>query len=486
MKVTKSLLLGAAAGLVALSGAQAADLPVKAKPVEYVKICSAYGAGFYYIPGTDICLRVGGYVYLETGVKGNNAVANIYGAPQGVSGLTGEPGAAAGTGSAIDYSNNYATWRTSARVILDARNNTAYGTLRAYMVTGGAFNTNHTTVVSWDAAFIQFAGFTWGYTNSMASFGYAGYGIVASPMVDWSWINIFAYTAQLGNGVSATLSAEDPRGRRAAILSDNINPFPGYPNVSALDVITPAGAASLYGFNHYGGSWTPDVVANLNVTQAWGRAQIMGAIHQVKPNNSMHRAINPGTDSKYGYMLGGGFEIKTPQTGNPNNSVLVEGHWTKGATDYTGYNSSPTATQGTVFALSHLNVTGPVAVVGDAYYDTTANSMKLIKAWSAYGAYRHYWTPMLRTAFAYGYLEIENPNVTTDPNIPGDIEVHQANVSTVWSPVAGLDLSLDLVWSRVEVTNSGQGNTGAASAGAMARNGSNDIWSAWTRLRRNF
>jgi hypothetical protein len=112
--------------------------------------------------------------------------------------------------------------------------------------------------------------------------------------------------------------------------------------------------------------------------------------------------------------------------------------------------------------------------------------MKLIKAWSAYGAYRHYWTPMLRTAFAYGYLEIENPNVTTDINIPGDIEVHQANVSTVWSPVAGLDLSLDLVWSRVEVTNSGQGNTGAASAGAMARNGSNDIWSAWTRLRRNF
>ena len=62
MKMVKSLLLGSAAGLVAVAGAQAADLPVKAKPVEYVKVCSAYGAGFYYIPGTDICLRVGGYV----------------------------------------------------------------------------------------------------------------------------------------------------------------------------------------------------------------------------------------------------------------------------------------------------------------------------------------------------------------------------------------------------------------------------------------
>ena len=70
-------LLGTAAGLALAGGAQAADLPVKAKPVEYVKICSAYGAGFYYIPGTDICLRVGGYVFVETGVKGRNAAVDI-------------------------------------------------------------------------------------------------------------------------------------------------------------------------------------------------------------------------------------------------------------------------------------------------------------------------------------------------------------------------------------------------------------------------
>src|SRR3954465_9953319 len=62
MKMVNSLLLTAAAGLVAVSGAQAADLPVKAKPVEYVKVCSLYGVGFYYIPGTDICMKIGGYV----------------------------------------------------------------------------------------------------------------------------------------------------------------------------------------------------------------------------------------------------------------------------------------------------------------------------------------------------------------------------------------------------------------------------------------
>ena len=57
MKMVKSLLLGSAAGLVAVAGAQAADLPVKAKPVQYVKICSLYGVGFYYIPGTDMCIK---------------------------------------------------------------------------------------------------------------------------------------------------------------------------------------------------------------------------------------------------------------------------------------------------------------------------------------------------------------------------------------------------------------------------------------------
>src|SRR5262245_6147426 len=61
MTMTKSMLLSSASMLVALS-AQAADLPAKAKPVEYVKICNLYGAGFYYMPGTDTCIKIGGYV----------------------------------------------------------------------------------------------------------------------------------------------------------------------------------------------------------------------------------------------------------------------------------------------------------------------------------------------------------------------------------------------------------------------------------------
>ncbi len=60
----KSLLLGSAAALVAVSGARAADAVVVAEPepVEYVRVCDVYGAGFFYIPGTENCLKIGGYV----------------------------------------------------------------------------------------------------------------------------------------------------------------------------------------------------------------------------------------------------------------------------------------------------------------------------------------------------------------------------------------------------------------------------------------
>ena len=80
MKMLKSLLLGSAAGLVAVAGAQAADLPVKAKPVEYVKICSLYGVGFYYIPGTDMCIKIGGWVRAEYAWGVNGSSTQTYGA----------------------------------------------------------------------------------------------------------------------------------------------------------------------------------------------------------------------------------------------------------------------------------------------------------------------------------------------------------------------------------------------------------------------
>ncbi len=55
----KSLLIGSAAALAAVSGAHAADAIVAAEPepLEYVRVCDAFGTGFFYIPGTETCLK---------------------------------------------------------------------------------------------------------------------------------------------------------------------------------------------------------------------------------------------------------------------------------------------------------------------------------------------------------------------------------------------------------------------------------------------
>src|SRR6187549_3468175 len=121
MKMVNSLLLTAAAGLVAVSGAQAADLPVKAKPVEYVKVCSLYGVGFYYIPGTDICMKLGGYVRFQQNF--------------GATDVTGGPFAGQG-GLNTRVSSEDQSYRVRFLLQHDTRQQTAYGTLRTYMILG--------------------------------------------------------------------------------------------------------------------------------------------------------------------------------------------------------------------------------------------------------------------------------------------------------------------------------------------------------------
>ena len=100
----KSLLLGSAAALAAVSGAQAADAIVAAEPepLEYVRVCDAFGTGYFYIPGTETCLKIGGYVRVQVDGRSDD-----------------------------DFSGDEAGYRTNTRaqVRLDAKSDTEFGTL---------------------------------------------------------------------------------------------------------------------------------------------------------------------------------------------------------------------------------------------------------------------------------------------------------------------------------------------------------------------
>src|SRR6187401_2023187 len=116
MTVYRKLILGSAASFLAMGAAQAADLPVKAKAVEYVRICSLYGAGFYYIPGTDTCIKIGGYIRAETSFNTNSTFNGAYNG---------------GAGARNRYSNSFVT-RARQDLNMDTRTATEYGVVRSF------------------------------------------------------------------------------------------------------------------------------------------------------------------------------------------------------------------------------------------------------------------------------------------------------------------------------------------------------------------
>src|SRR5271170_3855072 len=129
MKMIKSLVLGSAAALVAMSGAQAADLPVKAKAVEYVRICSLYGAGFYYIPGTDTCIKIGGYLRSDVSIHGQNSDGPLW----------------SGDGALnTRYLNQYNDYSRFA-LTMDTRTATEYGVVRTFGQADFTFSTEGNT-----------------------------------------------------------------------------------------------------------------------------------------------------------------------------------------------------------------------------------------------------------------------------------------------------------------------------------------------------
>ncbi len=128
----KSLLLGSAAALVAVSGARAADVIVAdPEPVEYVRVCDAYGTGFFYIPGTETCLRIGGYMQYDIGFGDLNGDMAYAGFPAG--GAAFGPPAGPAAIASLNILNNE-TYRKRARFQfeVDAREETEYGTLRGF------------------------------------------------------------------------------------------------------------------------------------------------------------------------------------------------------------------------------------------------------------------------------------------------------------------------------------------------------------------
>ncbi len=153
----KSLLLGSAAALAVVSGAQAADAIVAAEPepVEYVRVCDAYGTGYFYIPGTETCLKINGYIRFQVDVAPN---ASSIGA---------------GGGGSVPNDSDWDA-RTRGQVQFTAKSDTEYGPLTGVIVIQANADNASSQKTQLDSAYLDIAGFRAGLFYSWWDDGLSG------------------------------------------------------------------------------------------------------------------------------------------------------------------------------------------------------------------------------------------------------------------------------------------------------------------------
>jgi hypothetical protein len=479
----KSLLLGSAAGLLAAAGAQAADLPYKkAAPVSYVKVCDAYGAGFFYIPGTDTCLHVGGQVRAEYTFR-SGAPTNV--ASQFAYNLAG-----------TTYHRDTTQFRARAYVNLDARNQTEWGTLRTFVLlrwgqdnstpsgptgggkitvsgvkeSAGAFQGLSDPYSNVEKAYMEFMGFTAGRQQSFFDFDAQSYEIMANSVANSNQpINMLGYTMKFGGGFSASLSAED-RGDR--LIGDSpLDTCAGVTGCTASQGMPSAtkGAA----FQTYAGDSVPDVVGNLRVDQSWGSAQVSGAWHQVDSipvTLTSGATVQPST--KQGFAVLGGVKILLPMLA-AGDSITGQVTYEEGGMDY-------------INALNYFNGLGNVyshdLAIGVPSNDAFILSNGTIaenKSWGLYGAGRHYFLPNVYATLFGAYLHIDNPGAAAKTLGAGadNAKVWQIGGNLVWQPIKDFTIGGELLYSNLKLS-------GLASLGTTPSS-SNDVRGRLT-IRRAF
>ena len=219
MTLIKSLLLGSAAGVVAVASAQAADLPTRKGPVaaEYVRICSITVAGApvvgFVLPGSDTCFKISGYITGQ--IEGGN-VKTQYTLSASCGNGTAAPKASCPFGAAGRDSFGFTT---RFNLTVDAVSNTAYGPLVAHGEYQFNFGTgfDNTGAGGSDGglnrAYVTWAGLTAGKIDSFFSFtggGLAWANFFSPDRKGYNQPDVLAYTASFGGGFSATISIESP------------------------------------------------------------------------------------------------------------------------------------------------------------------------------------------------------------------------------------------------------------------------------------
>jgi hypothetical protein len=449
MKAIKALLLGFAAAVIGAAGSQGADLPTrKAAPVEYVRICSVFGPGYFYIPGSDTCIKLSGhvraeYAWLQTYTRGDQSNYRME-ARLGFDAMTQTDFGPLHTNVNIDLRRQTGSgWFGSGTSARGGYAIQFWGPAGGFPSYSGVDTVNQKlqTYVNVYSAFVQWGGLTAGRLQSFFDF-YAGndtwFGIGDSNIITQA----LAYTYTFGSGFSATLSIEDPKERQrfpvaglAPVGSGGINPSvpsPPFTNVFPF-AFSPWSAPAIFGAPLLGPVATPtvgsisyvqresipDVVGQLHLTQGWGEAQLSAAYHRVStvggtiinltPTNGaapgfVQNPLVPTVPGGFGALTGngwavlGGVKVLLPMIAEGDH-IFFEAGYAKGGIGYINSDYPGMYSAGGM-ASTYDNYFAYDAVVGPT------GRMRLTPAWNALVSFQHYWTPSIRQAVFGSVVDI--------------------------------------------------------------------------------
>jgi hypothetical protein len=350
-----------------------------------VNICTLYGDGFYYIPGTDTCLKLGGYLRIQADYNmGNGAAVGTDEFEQGQARFT------------RDLTNDV-NYLVRAALSWDIRQQTEYGPLRTYARFGTEVTTppvsggGSTPRPYWERAFLQFAGFTIGRARSFfdiftyfGTFSYANVRVQGDT--DRTGQNLWAYTAEFGDGFSTTLSLEDPATHKAFTFDATAPNFFGLNGGAIPDnAFTDNGGGSPTSF----GLRVPDIVGNLRVDRTWGFAGVSVALHDASgayyatPNET----VNGHPAETYGWAAAAGANFNLPG----GDAIGANFAYGEGATGFVASAACNASAQ-----LYNSNTSVGVGWLSDGVF-ATGTGIELTRAWSLAAAYEHVWNSRWRT-----------------------------------------------------------------------------------------
>jgi hypothetical protein len=281
-------------------------------------------------------------------------------------------------------------------------------------------------------------------------------------------VNNIQYTAQFGNGLSASIGLDDP------VVWDRTSLY----NLSVgLNAVGTSG-------NAYGGVGAPDVVANVRVDQAWGLVQLSAAAHEVNGSYNLLTAstaqpmVNSETsghpDSKWGGSAMVALQIKNIPTG-PGDDIKFDASYAKGDTK----NVIATSSTSPNFAMFGGSGSIGFGATTDGVY-TSTSGIELTDAFGVRGAFNHNWDPFwstslygsasfvrydgaAKTAYCAAYAKVitkPSADFSCDPNF----NVYQVGLVTRWTPVKNLTFSAEVQYFRLDQSFSGSANIAAPPA----------------------